>query len=167
MAGVNQSSGQSVVQEEPRKLPDMLNVLTILTLIACGLGGLWCIYGYFTARSGYEKLVQLQGSVDSMPDYARRFITPDAIEMARKAYENRLPIFILSLISYVLCAYGAIQMREYKKSGFALYLVGELLPLVATIIFLSAGAFLGFGLFGLVIPAVFIILYATQLKYLR
>jgi hypothetical protein len=167
MADVNQSPEQKAFLEEPRKLPDMLNVLTILTFIGCGLGLISSIYGYLNARSGYEKLVEAQGQLDSAPAFLRSFMGPEAVEMARKSYENRLPILILSLVSYALCIYGALQMREFKKTGFGIYTIGELLPLVAGLIFFGARSFSGFGLIGLLFMALFIILYATQLKYLR
>jgi hypothetical protein len=167
MAGVNQPSEQKAWLEEPRKLPDMLNVLTILTFIGCGLGALFSIYGYLNARSGYERLVEAQGQLDNAPAFLRSFMGPEAVEMARKSYENRLPILILSLVSYALCTYGALQMREFKKSGFGIYTIGELLPLAFGLIFFGTRSFMGFGLISIIFTALFIILYATQLKYLR
>jgi predicted membrane protein len=60
-----------------------------------------------------------------------------------------------------------MQMRKLKKSGFTLYAIGELAPLAV-----SAGL-LGFSFFGgimmalsAIIAILFVILYATQRKYL-
>jgi hypothetical protein len=65
-----------------------------------------------------------------------------------------------------LCVFGAIQMRQLKKQGYFLYLIGELLPLVAVFLFMGIGALKGFGAITLVIPLVFIILYTMQRKHL-
>jgi hypothetical protein len=166
MAGTN-ISAQETFLEEPKKIPDMLNVLTILTFVGSGLFSLTSIWGFFKAQDSYDKMVEAQSKVDTLPDFAKKFVSPEMVEMTRKALENRVPILILSLISYALCTYGALQMRQFKKTGFTIYLVGELLPIVAGAIFIGM-AYGGFtAIFGYAIYAVFIILYATQLKYLK
>jgi hypothetical protein len=59
-------------------------------------------------------------------------------------------------------------MRKLKKTGFYIYLIGELLPWLTTFIFIGAIAFGGLAIiFGILFTAVFVILYATQLKYLK
>ena len=89
-------------------------------------------------------------------------------EMAKKQYENRVMILVLGLVGVALCFYGALQMRNLKKQGFLIYVVGELMPIISFAIFVGFGNLLaGIGMiFTLLIAAVFIILYATQLKAL-
>jgi hypothetical protein len=153
--------------EKEKKLPDMLNVLTILTFIGCGIGLISSIWGYVGAQKGYDTALDLQSKMDNMPDYAKRMMGPDPVGMARKTLENRMPILLLSLVAIALCLYGAMQMRKRKKSGFSLYLIGEILPIITTFIFLGVGLLSGFTLaIALLFPIVFIILYATQLKHL-
>ena len=78
-----------------------------------------------------------------------------------------MPLLLLSLVGYALCLYGANQMRQRKKMGFSLYVIGEIVPVVALFIFIGTGAMMGVTLVtSLIFPAVFIILYATQLKHL-
>jgi hypothetical protein len=166
MAGTNIST-QETLLEEPKKIPDMLNVLTILTFVGSGIGFCSSIWGFFKAQDSYDKMVQAQSNLDSMPDFAKKLMGPEMLEMTRKALDNRTPILILALLSYALCVYGAIQMRQLKKTGFTLYLVGELLPIVSGAIFIGVGTFGGFAIVGYLIYAVFIILYATQLKYMK
>jgi hypothetical protein len=166
MAGTNITT-QETFLEEPKKIPDMLNVLTILTFVGSGIGFCSSIWGFFKAQDSYDKMVEAQSKLDSMPDFAKKFMGPEMLEMTRKALENRTPILILALLSYALCVYGAIQMRQLKKAGFTIYLVGELLPIVAGAIFIGTGLFGGFAIVGYLIYAVFIILYATQLKYMK
>ena len=156
-----------LTQDEPKKLPDMLNVLTILTFIGCGLGTISSIYGFVNAQTSYDKMVQVQGKLDDAPALVKKFMGPEMLEMARKSLENRTPILLLTLVAYGLCLYGAIQMRSRKKAGFSIYVVGELLPIAASCIFIGMGTFGGFGLFAFLIPVVFIILYGTQLKHMK
>lgn len=94
-------------------------------------------------------------------------VGPEALEMARKVYENRIPILVITLVSLALCVYGALQMRQLKKQGYYLYLIGEILPYVGSLIFLGMASFTGVGLYAMAIPVLFIILYTTQLKYLH
>ncbi|MDP4148869.1 MAG: hypothetical protein Q8927_21085 [Bacteroidota bacterium] len=152
---------------EKKKVPETLNVLTILTYIGCGLGLIFSVYGFFTAQATYELMLQKQGSLDNLPDFAKKMMGPEMLEMYHKMFENRIPILLLALIGYVLCFYGATQMRQRKKMGFSLYVIGEIVPVVALFIFIGTGAMIGVTLVtSLIIPAVFIILYATQLKHL-
>ena len=166
MSGTNITT-QETFLEEPKKIPDMLNVLTILTFVGSGIGFCSSIWGFFKAQDSYDKMVEAQSKLDSMPDFAKKLMGPEMLEMTRKALENRTPILILALLSYALCVYGAIQMRQLKKAGFTIYLVGELLPIVAGAIFIGIGFFGGFAIVGYLIYAIFIILYATQLKYMK
>jgi hypothetical protein len=93
---------------------------------------------------------------------------PDPIGVATRTYDNRVAILILGLVAIFLCVYGAVMMRQLKKSGFYLYVIGEILPTIATYIFVGAAALTGFGLiFTVFLTALFIIMYATQLKYMK
>jgi len=154
--------------EKKNKLPETLNVVSILSLIGCGLGFILSIWGYIGAPKNYEKLQEMQGKLDEMPAYVKKLAGPEALEMSRKSLENRMPILLLSLVGCSICLYGVLQMRARKKVGFSIYTIGELLPLVVSIIFLGMASFGGFAIaFGLIIPLVFIILYATQLKHMK
>jgi hypothetical protein len=92
---------------------------------------------------------------------------PDPIGDARAMLDNKLPIFLLALVAIALCLYGAIQMRKWKRSGFTFYLIGELLPLLTGYLFIGSSTLTGFRfVVGVFFTALFIILYATQLKHL-
>lgn len=168
MADINPSSQKDNWLEEPRKLPDTLNVVTILTFIGCGVGFLFSLAGYLFAQSGYDQAVKAQENIDKVPSFLRSMQGPDPVGAARAALDNKLPILLLSLLALGLCLYGAIQMRRWKKAGFTFYLIGELLPFLSAYLFIGASTLTGFTFFfGLCLTAVFIILYATQLKHLK
>jgi hypothetical protein len=152
---------------EEKKLPDMLNVLTILTFIWSGISVLLAIYGFANARASYEQMVKMQDKLDQIPSFMKSFMGPDPVGMSLKMLDNRVPVTLLSLVSTGLCWYGALQMRRLKKMGFSLYILGDIVPFISSYIFLGATALGGFGfMFGIAIMAIFIILYATQLKYM-
>lgn len=151
------------------KLPSSLNTLTILTYIGSGLSLLGSLWGFVSAKSNYDKLAQLQegGTLDKMPGFLKGMVGPEALEMSRKMYENRVPLLIIGLAGALLCLYGASQMRALKKQGFFIWLIGEVLPLVTTVIFIGSMPVNFTTIIVWLIVLLFIILYYTQLKYLR
>src|ERR1700761_6074937 len=110
MADINQPQADNWM-ENPKKLPAMLNLLTILTFIGSGLGLISSIAGYFTAQNNYDQQVKLQDKMDDMPDIVKHMMGPNPMETAHKQLENRLPIMLLGFVGCALCLYGAIQMR--------------------------------------------------------
>src|ERR1700750_173506 len=96
-------------KEEPKKMPDMLNVLTILTFVGCGLFGLLAIYNFFNVEKSYQRMLEMQSKLDQMPAYMRKFMGPEMVEVTRKSMENKVPILVLTIVSFGLCIYGALQ----------------------------------------------------------
>lgn len=155
--------------QRPKSLPGMLNVLTILTFIGCGLGYLGAIYSYFTNNDPDKQIEKLNEAREKMGDsgFGSKMIE-SSIDMIQKSYDNRYLLLITGLVFTTLCLIGAIQMRKLKKTGYYYYLVGELGPIV-----LMAGLF-GASFFGAIallfsslVGVIFVILYSTQLKHLR
>jgi hypothetical protein len=168
MNDLQQSTENLDWKGEKKKLPETLNVVSIISLVGCGLGAIFSILGFVGAQSNYDKLVEMQGNLDNAPDFVKKLAGPAAVEMARKSLENRLPILLLSLVACAICLYGVLQMRALKKVGFSIYLIGELLPVPVTFIFLGMAAISGITLAALfIIPIVFISLYASQVKHLK
>jgi len=169
MATTNQPANAENWLEEPSgKIPSMLNVLTILTYVGNGLGVIFSVFGYFRASSNYDSVVQAQDKIDQMPGFVKSLMGSDPVGNARRMLDNRLPILLLTLVSCLLCFYGALQMRKLKKTGFSIYIIGDLVYYIAVFLFIGASTIISFGgLFGIAIVLLFIILYATQLKYLK
>ena len=167
MTSTNQPTDLLTFDEDRKKLPDMINVLTILTFVGCGVGLLSSIYAFVNAQKSYDDMVKLQDNLGNAPAFVKTMTGPHMVELAQKSLENRVPILLLSLVGYGLCVYGAVRMRQLKKEGFAVYAVGEVLPIIGSIIFIGFGLSSGFTLFfALAFPALFLILYGTQLKNL-
>lgn len=155
-------------QNDIQKLPQMLNVLTILTYIGCALGAISTIWGYFSAEISYKAYQQMGTGGLKQENKAVESIMSGAQEMVKKSYDNRLMILIFGIVGIALCFYGAMQMRNLKKQGYLVYLVGEILPIISFAVFIGFGNLLGgIGMvFTALFAAVFIILYTTQRKEL-
>jgi hypothetical protein len=147
------------------KLPTGLNVLTILTFIACA----WELYSNFNNFIGGKKaLADLEKAQDKLaeaPAWARKFAGPEVQEMMRQSLNNKVPVLIIGLIATALCFYGALQMRKLKKEGYFLWLVGEILPFISSVIFIPA-FFNTIFIYISIFPLLFIILYTVQRKHL-
>ena len=149
------------------KLPSSLNVLTILTFIGCALGLIFTL-----GTSAINKW--LLGFMDKATNSGQEISSKDLaeIEKGRHAIElvqaNLVPIMIVGVISVILCFTGALWMRKLKKDGFWIYLVGEVLPVISGFILIGTAQYTGVMsyVFGIGLPALFIILYAMQRKYL-
>ncbi len=139
--------------ETTNKLPQMLNVLTILTFVGCG----------FTALSTF--LLPLGCKVLDMEEIADK-MKPSEIAVLEKTCSNLIPMITIILLGTVLCLVGAIIMRKLKQSGYLIYIAGQIIPI-------AAGFALGTQNFsdwkqiaGLILPIIFIALYTSQRKHL-
>jgi len=152
-------------------LPGGLNVLTILTFIGSGIQLLFSVFGFFNAEKSYREKDKVMAQMNSaeMPGWAKSMMPSmeNYEEMITKSYENRLPIFILSVVALVLCIYVAMQMRSLKKQGYLFYVIGQVLPFATSALFIGTFAFAGTAfvvMTGLTI--LFILLYTMQRKHL-
>jgi hypothetical protein len=164
MTDVNQFHDSfSDVPPPAKKLPDMLNVLTILTFIGCAIGLVMSFWNYFTICNKLKEMGNL-GEDNPMAEYMNSMAP-----MLQKQCDAKMSILLIGLVCLLLCFAGALQMRKLKKPGFYIYALGEIAAPIAM------AAIIGFGsglmaigsVFGFVISIVFIILYATQLKHLK
>ena len=170
MAGTTPTTNQDAdnwLGEHGEKLPSTLNVLTWLTFIANGLGFIANFWAYARAQANYDSIVEKMPQLESAPAWARRMAGPHPVETARAALDNRLPILIIGLLACFLCFFGALQMRKLKKTGFSLYVLGD-------VVTYATGIFIGFDtfasptyIFGICVTVLFIFLYAAQLKYMK
>lgn len=160
------TDNQNFADENKTAMPPMLNVLTILTFIGSGIGILSGIWSYMKAGDSYKKLLEAQDKLSEAPAWAKKFMGPEMLEMAKKSMENKLPVLILTLVGSVVCIYGALEMRKLKKQGFILWMAGEVLPIIGSVLFIGTGIFTGFTAFFMIFPFVFIVLYSYCRKYL-
>ncbi|KYP13519.1 hypothetical protein [Flavihumibacter sp. CACIAM 22H1] len=155
-------------EEEKKKLPTMLNVLTILTFI----GSAFMLVSIPISKFfiGFAKKAMED------PATLERMSEKDVAEMEKgiRVFDlmeaNATPLWIVTILGVVLCVYGAIQMRKLKKDGFFIYLVGEILPIIGFAIILGFSNYFSSTssyISGLGLPLLFVVLYATQLKHMK
>ena len=168
MADLNEAGSFSPVIET-KPLPSGLNVLTILTFIGSAIGLLGTLYNFTNAKKGLDQMEAAINSpeYENMPALAKKFMSPEALEVARKSYENRIPLTLVGLVGIALCVYGAVQMRKRRMQGYYLWLTGELLPLLVSVILIGMGALSGItGGIIILFTVVFVLLYTLQRKHL-
>ena len=155
-------------KDKKGKLSSLLNTLTILSIIANILGLISPIFAFINAKSNYERMEEMMSSKKfaSSPGYIKFFFNEENLSMSKKMYENRIPLLIICLISALLCLYGAIEMRKLKKQGFQLWLIGELLIHIGSLLFVGVSSLLGFNLISLLFSGIFIFLYNKSRKEL-
>lgn len=145
-----------------------LKTLTTLTFVGCGLSYLSFLFN-ITSWGSYEKqLADAERMQDKMLDNEMiAKISEGSIEMIKRSHEYRYIILASGLLFTTLCLIGALRMRKLQKSGYPLYVIGEIAPLIVT------SVLLGFTLLGGVITIItaivtllFVILYTNQRKYL-
>jgi len=155
-----------LTEHRPKELPGMLNVLTILTFIGCGISYIFSIWGYVSSTA--EKLAEAQEKRAQLSDnsgFAAKLLD-DSINAARVSYDYKTLLLITNLIFITLCLIGALQMRKLKRSGYFIYLIGELAPVFLLAGLLSSPTNISL-MFSLFFAVLFVILYSTQLKYLQ
>ncbi len=145
-----------------------LNVITILTIIGSVVSLLSSVWTFISAKKSYESLraTMESGSLDNAPKWVRGMLTPEMLETTRKMLENKFPLLIVGVLGSLLCLYGALEMRKFKKQGYMLWLVGEILPMIVLFLLIGSNAFAGWSLISLLFPIIFIILYTLYKKEL-
>ena len=162
----NTDDSLTVNEFEKKPLPTTLNVLTILTFIGCAIGLIFSFASPWMLKFSLSMMEKAsQGSAELTPkQVADMEVAKRSIELTQN---NMVPLIIIGLIGIALCFVGALMMRKLKKDGFWLYLGGQLLPLIGSLILLGTAQFTGVMSYVMfAIPIVFIVLYYTQIKYL-
>lgn len=144
------------LSDNPKKLPEMLNVLTILTFIGSGLGVIMAFLMPLMC-----KVLDMEEVVDKMK--------PSEIENIEKMCTNMTTLVILTILGSVLCLVGAFMMRKLKQTGLIIYIAGHIVPMIGSIALIGIAASFPDTktvALSLVIPVVFIGLYLSQKKHL-
>lgn len=151
-------------EKKPVKATGMLNVLTILTFIGSGIGILGSIWQFINADKSVAEMEKAMNDPNfaQMPGFVKGMMSPEMLEIAKAQAANKIPVLLIGLIGAALCVYGAMEMRKLKMQGYFVYLLGEILPLLAMVIILGTGVVTGMFWFGVAIVALFVILYTTQ-----
>lgn len=163
---MNQESTELAGYAEEHKLSTGLNVLTILTFIGSAYGLYSTVSSFLSGRKALDDFEKAQEKLAEAPAWAKKFAGPEMHEVLVKSLDNKVPLLVIGLIGIALCVYGAIEMRKLKKQGFIIWLLGEIIPYIGTVIFIGGVFFQTFLVYFLAFPLIFIILYFFQRKNL-
>lgn len=154
-------------QNAKPKLPQGLNVLTILTFIGCALFGLLTLLMPMIYKF-------LLGVMDKAASSGEELSAKKLEEMEKGravielAQQNMIPLLAISLIGIILCFVGALWMRKLKKDGYWMYVAGQAIPFIGNLFIMGIKQYTGIGsiLMAIGFPLIFVILYTMQRKHL-
>lgn len=145
------------VAETAKKRPGFLKVLCILSFIGIG----------FAVIGGIYNLMTIQATIDTLR-MASGLLGGDLGSSIDAFIQWGTTVYIINIVAALVCLIGVIMMWNLKKSGFYIYLIGEIAPAIAS--FALIGGFGPFGTMamvaGLIFPIAFIIMYALNLKHM-
>ncbi|MBI5218716.1 MAG: hypothetical protein HY958_07295 [Bacteroidia bacterium] len=152
---------------ETKKMPVFLKVLCILSFVGVGLAIISSIWGYFAAKAvsavsqGFadlgDKLAEGQAS-------GQMNAAMDSVNASLKwAGVNA----IVGVIAALICLIGVIMMWKLKKTGYYIYIIGEIAPVIAGAVLMGGSFFGGMAIaMSLVVPIAFIVMYGLNLKHM-
>ena len=129
------------------KRPEMLQILCILTFLGSGLA----TFSYFFIFISYDEMLVIMEELEN--DYPE-------IGIIMKGGKR---FFLAGFFLYFISLAGAIQMWKLKKLGFHLYAPAQVLILLLPLFIPGAAPF---SFLGLLITAIFIAGYASNLKFM-
>lgn len=155
--------------EKPQKATGLLNVLTILTIIGSVLGLIQAPWGFLTAEENLQRTQEMMQSKDleNAPAFVKNMFNEDMLKMAQLTVQHKWTILILGVVGSLLCLIGAIQMRKLKRQGFTLWILGEWMPILASVFLIGLGSFGAMMAIGYLVPVVMTILYLFSRKQLQ
>lgn len=155
------------MQESPETgRPMFLTVLCILTFIGAGIGILTSIWGALTLETTIANLEASEGAFGSLGSSFEGMMSKQAENMRKWGMLNHL----INVFGNIFCLLGALWMWNLKKNGYYVYVIGQIVPLVATFVLLGGsgmGMFAGLAFIGALFPIAFIIMYGVNFKYLK
>lgn len=161
-------STQNPFEEQGKKIPALLNVLTILSFIGSAIQ----LFSIPMAKFGMNMTKKALENPDTMDSLSAEQL--EEMEKGVRIFDlmeaNAVPLWIVTILSAGLCIYGLIRMRKLRKEGFYIYTLGEFLPLIGGIIILGfSNQFTGTSSYiaGLGVPILFTVLYAAHLKHMK
>lgn len=154
----------------PKKRPVFITVLCILTFVSCGLSfisALWRLAFGNDTKQSIEAMRSMQRFGDSTFDKMA-----DSLE---KLQEWQVTADFLALGNVALCLAGALLMWKLKKSGFFIYVGGQVLPFISLFGMYSVVqdvpfmgiSFLIVSIVAAIFAIAFIIMYGINLKHMR
>lgn len=130
---------------QPIKRPDLLKLLCILTFIGSGLASVSNLFIYLS----FDEILLLKD------EYTQILPEMETILSGGKRF------FLTGFFLYTISLVGACNMWKLRKIGFHLYTVAQLFILIMPVVFIKSYPF---SFIGLIVTAIFVGAYASNLK---
>jgi len=131
------------------KRPNLLTILCILTFIGSGMN----FFSSIMIAAFYEAFTEVAKT------FAEKFNLP-GIDLILEAPPS---FFLVSGFLYIFSFAGALLMWNFRKTGFHVYTIAQILLIIAPMYFLKMS---GPSLFDIVLSGIFVILYGVNMKKL-
>ncbi len=159
----------------PKSRPTFLTVLCILTFIVSAYSIIRNVRALFKTKSFDEEgwrgiMDQVEDAVRDSDPQSAKFV--EGILDAMSSYmhlsiEYSKLLIGISLVVALLSAFGAYLMYQLKGSGFKIYVAAKVIGIVVPLAIFSFNTIaLANAVFAIIIGGIFVILYATQRKYM-
>lgn len=144
-------------ENNQKRRHSFLTVLCILSFIGIGIGIIVSIYNI----TNLSKNIEMMNQYSNMLNTSYEGILDKLIKWGKT-------IYVIEIVANIICLIGVWMMWNLKKLGYFTYVVGEIAPATASFILLGGYGVLGTlaMVLGLIIPVLFIILYALNLKHM-
>ena len=144
--------------EEVKKRPQFLTVLCILSFVGIGIGVISALYSLLTFSSTIEMMNRYGDLMSSSPFGG----------MVDSLIKWGQTLYAIQIVANLVCLAGVLMMWKLKKSGFFIYIVGEIAPAIASFALMGGYGPLGTMamIMGTIFPIAFIIMYGLNLKYM-
>ena len=156
--------------QEQKKRSTFLTVLCILTFIASGYAISVQVWHLFTKEQqvakAQEQAALMESSASQIPDGFWKEFTTASVDFAIFSAENTT-FGLIGLFCALISLTGAILMWNFKKEGFYIYTIINLIALFLPMIFIGVNPFtiVITSVIG-IITLLFIILYGVNLKHM-
>lgn len=147
-----------------KKRPEFLSVLCILSFAGIGFAFFGSLINIFFNGAGRSFIMLHQ----------HNSIFGTIIDNQDQYYHMLYIMGMAGAIAALICLAGVLMMWKLKKSGYFIYIIGEIAPPVVSLAFAGrsglGGLFESFYMFSMIIgflfPVAFIILYGVNLKHM-
>ncbi|MBU0487707.1 MAG: hypothetical protein KKD31_07125 [Bacteroidetes bacterium] len=152
---------QNTLNEVPQTRPTFLTVLCILSYVGVAIAVISGIYNYITFNANMAMIENLTGGIENLEENPLFAGMSDLLKHGRTLY-------IVNIFAALICLVGVLQMWKMKKTGYYIYIVGEIAPAIASFTLVGSVGILGTAAIigGLIFPILFIVLYGLNLKHM-
>lgn len=134
---------------EAGKRPVFLTVICILSFIGAGFG----ILAYIGAITAMGVASSAMGAIEGMEGM-------EAIESAGPGMGMTWAYIIVGFLTTIVALFGVLKMWKLQKQGFMFYVGANVVSVIMGIVYS------GFGIAGMVMPIVFIVMFYLNLKHM-